>query len=298
MLRTVKLLVVDTDEEITIPVTPESFQVSKGIRVETINIHQVGDANLLGYGTLDTITLPLILPSTADSGYPFAHTMDTDAYGYIEKFTTLQENKKRVRFIVSDTPVNVLCVIESVEYGERDGTNDVYGTLTLREYRELKAAKLLSKSKVTQERSVEKQPTKPETYIVEAGDNLWAICQEIYGDGSLCYKLASYNGIKNANLIHPGDILQLPSADTLKSTSITCDTTQYSGTNTMDKVSSAAQATSNQQNLTAITGLSKRELIEEHLLGIDRSIGESTTAKLASTGNGYSAGGGYLLFRS
>lgn len=139
MLRTVKLLVVDTDEEITIPVTPESFQVSKGIRVETINIHQVGDANLLGYGTLDTITLPLTLPSTADSGYPFAHTVDTDAYGYIEKFTTLQENKKRVRFIVSDTPVNVLCVIESVEYGERDGTNDVYGTLTLREYRELKA---------------------------------------------------------------------------------------------------------------------------------------------------------------
>ena len=40
--------------------------------------------------------------------------------------------------------------------------------------------------------------------------SLWAICRKFYGDGSLAYKLATANGIKNPNLIYPGQVLAIP----------------------------------------------------------------------------------------
>ena len=42
------------------------------------------------------------------------------------------------------------------------------------------------------------------------GDTLWGICRRTYGDGTLAWKLAEYNSIKNANLIYPGQIVKLP----------------------------------------------------------------------------------------
>ena len=49
-----------------------------------------------------------------------------------------------------------------------------------------------------------------QSYTIQSGDTLWGICRTFYGDGTLAYKLADYNGIKNANLIYDGDTLKLP----------------------------------------------------------------------------------------
>ena len=48
------------------------------------------------------------------------------------------------------------------------------------------------------------------SYTVKKGDTLWGIARRTYGDGTLAWKLASYNGIKNANLIYPGQKVTLP----------------------------------------------------------------------------------------
>ena len=39
---------------------------------------------------------------------------------------------------------------------------------------------------------------------------LWGICRRYYGDGSLAWRLAAANGIANANLIRPGQVLTIP----------------------------------------------------------------------------------------
>ena len=46
--------------------------------------------------------------------------------------------------------------------------------------------------------------------MVVKGDTLWAIARKYYGDPQLCWRLASYNQIKNANLIFPGQVVRLP----------------------------------------------------------------------------------------
>lgn len=115
------------------------------------------------------------------------------------------------RYIVTGTDINAPVLLGALDYGENDGTNDVSCKLPLYEYRYLDEAKA---STVTQNngRPVEaaSQPETAGSYTVVKGDSLWAICKKAYGDGSLAYKLATANGIKNPNLIYPGQVLTLP----------------------------------------------------------------------------------------
>ena len=48
------------------------------------------------------------------------------------------------------------------------------------------------------------------TCTVASGETLWGISRKFYGDGSLAWRLAAANGIANANLIRPGQVLTIP----------------------------------------------------------------------------------------
>ena len=48
------------------------------------------------------------------------------------------------------------------------------------------------------------------TYTVQEGDHLWGIAVRTYGDGYQWVKIASENGLEDPDLIHPGNVLQLP----------------------------------------------------------------------------------------
>jgi rare lipoprotein A len=55
------------------------------------------------------------------------------------------------------------------------------------------------------------EPAPPAQYQVQAGDNLWEIAKKLgYADPM---ELARVNGIKNPNLIQPGQVLKLPPAE-------------------------------------------------------------------------------------
>lgn len=41
--------------ELVLPVTPSAYAVSAGMRIETLNIHGLGDINVAGYPTLAAI---------------------------------------------------------------------------------------------------------------------------------------------------------------------------------------------------------------------------------------------------
>ena len=43
-----------------------------------------------------------------------------------------------------------------------------------------------------------------------SASTLWGICRRYYGGGSLAWRLAAANGIANANLIRPGQVLTSP----------------------------------------------------------------------------------------
>lgn len=203
-----KFILKDTEKnaELVLPITPPSFEVSHGINIETINIHTIGDVILPGYGTLSTIKVDCVLPAHK---YPFNQSgAKTDPYSYIKKFTNWCDKHTIMRFVVSGTTVNMQVLISDVVYSEKNGTKDVYATITMREYRKLSV--IQKKKTGNNTRGTEKSATGKSTYIIKKGDVLSAICRKYYGDSSLSTKLAKYNNIKNVNLIYAGKTLKLP----------------------------------------------------------------------------------------
>lgn len=51
---------------------------------------------------------------------------------------------------------------------------------------------------------------KERTYTVKTNDSLWKIAAEQLGNGARYTEIASMNGIKDSNLIYPGQVLKLP----------------------------------------------------------------------------------------
>ncbi len=204
--RKLSFLNATTNETLVLPVTPESFEVSHGINIETVNIHTAGDVVIAGCGTLPTFKIDCMFPA---SNYTFNNeeTNCDDPYSYVWKLEEWCDNRTVLRFIVSEV-LNAPVLIEDIVYGERDGTNDVYATLTLRKYRELTAAQ--NDDTGNSSRSDDASAETPETYTIQSGDTLWAICRKFYGEPTIYQKLADYNGIKNPNLIYAGDTLKIP----------------------------------------------------------------------------------------
>lgn len=208
-----KFIFKDTEKntEMVLPVTPPSFDVSHGINIETINIHTLGDVILPGYGTLSAIRIDCMFPAKK---YPFIQPKtNLDPYSYIKKLKTWCEKHVVMRFIISNTPVNIQVLISDITYGEKDGSGDVYSTINLREYRQLSVVQTNNtgnKSRVT-----DKNAPGTESYVIKQGDTLSSICRKYYGNASLYSKLASYNNIKNPNLIYAGNKLKLPSKNLL-----------------------------------------------------------------------------------
>ncbi len=195
--------------EMVLPVTPSSYQVEKGINIEVVNIHELGDAIMTGYGTLATIKIDFLLPTRE---YPFS--LSSDPEPYITQIESWLKERDRLRFIVGGTQINIPVIIEHLNYGEQDGTNDIYASIVLREYRDLATVQVQTSPAASAPRE---SPTAVlsqtvENYLIKPGDTLSGICRKYYGDGSAAVykKLAAYNDIKNPHLIIAGKTIKIP----------------------------------------------------------------------------------------
>lgn len=197
-----------TNEQLIMPVTPPEFLVSRGREIEQLDMASVGQVNLPGIAALLEEQQEFLLPAEArnytQAGYAGS------PYTIVDQLCRWSENGDVLRLIVTETPVNEPVLLGPVRYGERDGTGDVYVTLEIRGYRYLTDEITELPETGNTARTVSTAETAERTYVVEAGDCLWLIARRFYGDGSLAQRLAVYNGIKNANLIYPGELLRIP----------------------------------------------------------------------------------------
>lgn len=194
-------------KERVLPVTPDSYSVSEGINVEIVNIHSVGDVGLPGYKTISQINIPCILPNKS---YSFSN--DSSPEKYISQFKTWIKEKAKVQFIIGGTEINHTVIFENISYGEKDGTNDIYMNIILREYRKLEEVKMKNKPGENKSRSGAESGEGVKNHQIVWGDTLSALCRKYYGDGSKATydKLAKYNGIPNPDLIYAGNSLKIP----------------------------------------------------------------------------------------
>lgn len=200
---------IKTNVQIQMPVTPGEFAVEVGRNITVLDMAQAGEAAFPGLSALFDAPMEFLLPAESRNytrgGYA------GDPYAYVKQLADWSETGEVLRLIVTDTPVNFPVLLGPVRYGEQDGTGDVVVRLNVRRYRELAAETTTVKPDTGNlTRSAQRAAQPERVHTVAKGDTLWGIARKQYGDGSFCWKLAKYNGIKNANLIYPGQVVKCP----------------------------------------------------------------------------------------
>lgn len=120
-------------KRVRIPVLPPEYKVTSTQQNTTVNVIGLGDVTLKGKRGLQEVTFTSFFPRRYDSSYcDFSNIKSPKQYVRdIEKM----KRAGSVKLIITGTPINFRCTIESFEWGEEDGTGDIAYTLTLKEYR-------------------------------------------------------------------------------------------------------------------------------------------------------------------
>lgn len=195
-----------------LPVLPPSIGVAVGNNNQVVNIHEIGDINLIGKSRLREMTIECFFPN---QDYSFVTTRERhDPYLYVESIERWRKSGKPIRVTVTDTPFNIAFAIENFKFEERDGSGDVYYSLQLSEYvftgvkKEAKSDyKAPSKDIDTKGKREEKKVGK--SYVAKAGDTLSSIAKRTTGNAGNYKVIAKKNGISNPNVISIGQELQL-----------------------------------------------------------------------------------------
>lgn len=196
-------------EKMQLPVPPAEFSLSTGNINETINITNLGNITQIGGEELAEIEISSFFPARPA---PYTTRNVPDPYAAVELIEKWRKSKKPIRLIITDTPVNLACTIESFTWGERGGSRDVDYSLKLKEYRFVQVKQVSQVQQVVI--SPERPNTKPEpsNYTIKSGDSLFMIAKRILGDGNRWREIYEKNKAvigANPNLIYPGQVLQL-----------------------------------------------------------------------------------------
>lgn len=209
-------------DKLLLPVAPQKIDMQVNNQNKTINLINEGEVNVLKQPGLTTVSFTFLVPHTS---YPFASYKN----GFIAAETFIVELERLKK---SDEPFQLLIVRQRDLFGtnltvaiedytiKEDAKNglDFDVSIKLKQYKVYgtKTIKLASKDTIEtgaqRETKNSPQPKKPQTYTVKKGDCLWNISKQFYGDGTKYQKIAGANTdiIKRPNLIHPGDILTIP----------------------------------------------------------------------------------------
>lgn len=177
-------------ERFQLPVPPSNYSIDNKNINSVININEIGEVNMIGKSGLREISIDSFFPNRE---YYFCKTTPLAPYDYINMILKWKQSQKPIRLIITDTPINIAAAIESFEYGEKDGTGDVYYSLGLKEYRFVN---------VSTKREVKAIPDK---YIVRDSDTLWKISKATTGSGDNYKKIAKNNNIRDFSNVKKGD---------------------------------------------------------------------------------------------
>ncbi|AZV59118.1 LysM peptidoglycan-binding domain-containing protein [Clostridium sp. AWRP] len=208
-------------EKLRLPVPPGNYSIKGSNNNSSFSVENFGEVSFLGKTNLCEIgVIETFFPN---KNYTFCQYLEFpkpwDCVNLIEKWRV---SGKPIRYIITDTPINIACSIESFEYKENDGTGDISFSLQLKEYRIIDATTrkfnslsngyqnvtfLAADIAAVNKRPIDKQT--PTQYTVKKGDTLYLIAKKVYGDGSKWQELAEKNLIKDPTDIPEGTVLKL-----------------------------------------------------------------------------------------
>ena len=130
-----RTVVLETDNQrFVLPVTPSKFTVSTDQDNHVVNILDFGENLIAGNTKIKRLKFSGFFPATFHE-YSFVVGDIKDAAECVDLITKWKESNALIRVIITDSPVNLLMMIMSFDFKERDGTRDIYFDLEFAEHR-------------------------------------------------------------------------------------------------------------------------------------------------------------------
>lgn len=205
---------------VMLPVAPSAVKVSVRDYNETITLIDGNEAVFPKKGGSREYSFSALLPNRE---YPFA-VYDGGSFKnagyYVDIIEKLKNKNEGFLFVIErtlssgeslfDTCENVVINSLSFSEGGNDGI-DINMAVTLKLYVKPTAKRTVLTDGGTAIKQVNGRTAEnraPESYTVKQGDSLWKICKTYLGDGEKYREIAELNGIKNPNLIYPGQVIK------------------------------------------------------------------------------------------
>ena len=149
-----------TNEQIELPVNPADVQLSYESDDKSETVINLGEVNIVGNLKLVGLSIESCFP-TSETTYTSADVLE-DPDGYIDSLKEIQEEKHKVRVVVSGTKISILMTINKFEYGMQGGNVDEYlYTLSFKEYRDFSYKKVSKKKKSSTKKKKKKRTSPP-----------------------------------------------------------------------------------------------------------------------------------------
>lgn len=131
----------DRKEVIRLPIIPAQIKIQSSMKNEIFETANLGDIKLIGLEGLKGTSLESFFPNNK---YPYdKNTFKYKADYYVNLIEKWKSERIPIRLIISNTSLtfNKLMAIENFECGIEDGSGDIYYTLNLEEFKEIKLIK-------------------------------------------------------------------------------------------------------------------------------------------------------------
>lgn len=207
----------ENKNRLQLPINPPSIDIDSGSQNTSVNVAGLGEVTILQEPGAKVFEFASSFPSTYG---PYCETTNIpnpwDAVNFIEKY----KSNTPFRFIITNTPVNMLVSVEDFKYSEKAGdVGTIAYSLKLKEYRIVKPRQInivippinkFQAPKVVPQPQPRPAPPPPRTYTVVSGDYLIKIARKVnVSDWRAIYN-ANRDKIKNPNLIYPGQVFVIP----------------------------------------------------------------------------------------
>jgi len=195
-----------------LPVNPEKITAQTEGKMQTFEVIELGDIALPRGIIPARISWESFFPGQAREGAVYVKSWQ-DPKVLVGLISLWRRNNTKVRLLVTETPLNLDCYIETFEHTWGGGYGDCQYRIELVEARELVVLVDGEQARMTRQKTARSAPPSPKTYTVKPGDTLWAIAKRTLGDGSRWREIYNVNVEvigKNPSLIFPGQVLRIP----------------------------------------------------------------------------------------
>lgn len=195
-----------------LPVNPESIEYSSPFGLNTVNIANLGEVAIPGERGLKQVSFSSFFPRDYNASY-CEYDNFPQPWEWVKKIEEWRDDRRNIRLIIVGTPISIPVFVEefTLEPEKAGAPGDVYYSISLKEYRPIKAKQLVTEANTPkQEQRPKSDKAPPKSHTVAKGDSLYKIAKSVYGDGNQWRKIYEANKTaigKNPDKIYPGQKL-------------------------------------------------------------------------------------------